>query len=418
MSLAKALEHIEFHHQSADGYIALAKKREDGHFDQYHYRAEEVSSKLSEWLGEDVYFSQNTFYKPSRRVENVRQLRALYVDVDCYLLNYTPDWVIGKMELELFGESVPEPNLIIYSGRGFVVVWLLNPIPAKALPLWQSVERHFASQFSFVGADSKATDASRILRVAGTVNSKSGAEVTVQYRHAHRYELRQLQHDYLPEITKKSKGRPRKIVQLFNIHKLYHARLLDLVKLLELRQNDLNQCRELFCFLYRYWSCCFLNDESEALQKVLELNSSFVRPLSEREVVRATQSAERAYHLKNDKKANELAIERGYPGAGYNVRNETIIEWLAITPEEQQHLSTIISKKEKQRRNTLYQRKKRRELGTVERKVYLTEQQERTNDKLQQLREALAANPKATQRELAQMLEVTTRYIRKLLAKL
>ncbi|BFH18400.1 hypothetical protein J6TS7_55680 [Paenibacillus dendritiformis] len=144
------------------------------------------------------------------------------------------------------------------------------------------------------------------------------------------------------------------------------------------------------------------------------MNSSFVRPLSEREVVRATQSAERAYRLRNDKKANELAIERGYPGAGYNVRNETIIEWLAITPEEQQHLSTIISKKEKQRRNTLYRRNER---GSVTRDVYLAEQQERTDSKLEELQQLLETNPESKASELAKLLGVSRSHLYRLLAK-
>ena len=108
-----ALEHILRHHAGADGWITLARW-EDGRYKQYHYRLEEIAAVLSEWLGDDVYFSQNTFYRPSRKIEYIRQLRALYVDVDCYLLNFDPDWVIGSMETGLFRDKLPDPFLTAF----------------------------------------------------------------------------------------------------------------------------------------------------------------------------------------------------------------------------------------------------------------------------------------------------------------
>jgi hypothetical protein len=41
----------------------------------------------------------------------------------------------------------------------------------------------------------------------------------------------------------------------------------------------------------------------------------------EREVIRATKSAEKAWKAKNSEEANRLAKEKGYPGAGYNLKN-------------------------------------------------------------------------------------------------
>jgi DNA-directed RNA polymerase specialized sigma24 family protein len=390
MELNRALEHMEFHHRGADGWITLARKA-GGKYIQRHYRYEEMREQLQEWLGEDVYFSQNTFHKPQRRIENIRQLRSLYVDVDQYLLNYSPEWVIGKMELELFGQKVPEPNIIIHSGRGFVIIWLHDPVPYMALPLWQAIEKHFSDQFELLGGDTRATDAARVFRLAGTVNSKSGEEVTVQYRHDYRYTLRQLQQDYLPEIPtdprKKNKGKPSKAVHLFNTYSLHYARLQDLVKLVELRKYDVKGHRETICFLYRYWSCCFLQDEDEALKQTLELNSEFLDPLPEREVIQATRSAEKAWRAKNDAEANRIAKEKGYPGAGYNISNRKLIEWLGITEEEQKHLSSIIGRREKYDRNNERRAKARREAGKLSRQEYLN-QAEKRRVEAQRMREA------------------------------
>lgn len=410
--LQKAVEHIEMHHHNADGWITLAKK-DGSKYIQHHYRMNEMREKLKEWLGEDVYFSQNTFHKPQRRIENIRQLRALYVDVDHYLLNFSPDWVIGKMELELFGQKVPEPNLIIHSGRGFVVIWLHEPVPHMALPLWQAIENHFSAQFSLLGGDTKATDAARIFRVAGSTSSKSGDEVTVQYRHNHRYVLRQLQYDYLPELqpqpTIKKRGKPGKVLYNYNASYLHFARVQDLIKLVALRKYDVYGYRETICFLYRYWTCCFLNDETEALRQTLELNSEFKEPLLEREVVRATKSAETAWQAKSNKTADRIAKERGYPGAGYNLSNKKIISWLDITPEEQKHFSTIIDKRTKYDRKNAKREKQRRDAGIMTRDTYL-EQAAARRVKARQMREE-----GMSLRTIAKALEVSAEGVRKML---
>ncbi|MED0675256.1 replication protein, partial [Aneurinibacillus thermoaerophilus] len=366
-------------------------------------------------------FTQNTFYIPQRRIENIRQLRALYSDIDFYLLNLNVEWILGSVELLIKDGVIPEPNLIIFSGRGIVFVWLLEPVPYQALPLWQALENYFSEKLAKIGADKKATDATRVFRLAGSTNGKNGEMVEVEYRHEHRYELRQLQRDYLPELDpdrKKKKGRPKKIVQLHNIYRLHFTRLRDLARLVELRGYDVSGYRETICFLYRYWSCCILNDPEEALRQTKAFNEQFTRPLPVKEVVRATKSAEKAWQARSNAEANRLAVEQGYPGAGYNISNKKLISWLDITPEEQQQLETIIDANKKQRRNTLYQREKRRSGGVQERSVYLEQQKEKTEDKLYLLRLALQKNPKAKQKELAQLLGVSDRYIRKLLKQI
>ena len=337
-SIDEAKRHVLFHHYKAAGWITLAQKDRDGSWRQYHYRPEQLASELSEWLGENVFFSQNTFFKPQRRIENLKQLRALYVDVDCHQLNYDPHWVVEKLNLEVFQETVPVPNFIIFSGRGLVCVWLIEPVPYQALPLWKAIQNHFYKHMEYVGADKKSIDSTRVFRVAGSTNSKNGKEVIIEYRHDYRYVLRDLQEEYLPELAPskaKKTGRKSKLVYLHNVRNLHYSRLLDLVKIAELRKYDLKGHRELVCFLYRYWSCCLTDDFEDSLAQMLEFNSEFKNPLRKSEVIKATKSAEKAWEAKNNVLANEEAIAKGYPGAGYNLKNSTIIKWLEVTPEEQ-----------------------------------------------------------------------------------
>lgn len=389
-----AIEHILRHHASADGWITLARL-EGKSYRQYHYRLEDISSVLSEWLGEDVFFSQNTFYRPSRKIEYIRQLRALYVDVDCYLLNLDPEWVIGSMENGLFQDKLPEPNIIIHSGRGLALVWLLEPVPAKALPLWQAVENYMVRQFKSFGGDAKASDAARILRVGGTVNSKVNEPVLVQYRHEHRYQLRDIEREYLPPLSPKklreqADAEAKVHHKMYKVYSLHYARLTDLVRLCELREWAVTGQREVILFLYRYWSCCFLADTEEALQGTLELNEQFTQPLPRREVVQATRSAEKAFYAKSNPEANAIAKEKGYPGAGYNVSNEKLIEWLGITEDEQKHMQTIIGKSVKYERNNLRRSEARRAAGRQTREQYIDTAHERRTQALRLRNEGMS----------------------------
>lgn len=402
-----AEQQLLFHHnpQNTSGWITLAKK--DPHtkrFRQYHYQPEELASALSDWMGEDVYYSQNSFYKPQRRIDNIRQLRTLYVDLDVYNMGMTPEWVLGKLEFEVFGQTLPEPNMIIFSGRGLVLVWYIDPLPIEAMPLWRAVETFFVEQLKEVGADTKATDPARIFRLAGSINSKNNAVVRADYRHDYRYDIHQLQYDYLPELSPKKlavkkRGRKTKIVRMFNVYTLHLSRARDIAKLVELRDGHIDDCRQNLLFLYRYFTCCFTDDPKKALDDTLSLNSEFRSPLSEREVRSATKSAERAWAARSDAKANEIAKSFGYPGAGYNMANRDIIDWLNITPEEQRHLSSIIGKDEKRRRNTEARRKKRREEGMKPREEYLSEAEQ----KRLLIRKAIEENPGMSIRSLAQL---------------
>lgn len=434
--LDAAQNHILFHHdpQTTDGYITIARKdRQSGRFEQFYYRPQELADHLTNVMGEDVFFSQNTFYRKARRIETIRQLRSLYVDLDFYIFNYNPEWILGKLEHEFYGQSIPEPNLIIFSGQGIVLIWMIDPVPYKALPLWQAVQNYLIKELKPLGGDPKAADAARVFRIAGSTSSKNGNEVSVNYRHDYRYALRDIQYDYLPELTPKldkpKPGRKKKVLHLFNIYSLHAARLKDLAKLVELRHGEMEGCRETVLFLYRYWTCCFTGDPQQALVQTLDFNQTFTRPLSQKEASKATVSAQKAWTAKNDAEANERAKAMGYPGAGYRISNAKLISWLGITEEEQKHMSTIIGPKEKNRRKReAYhadpESKKqavkayRRSKGMLEREAYLHSEKEKTDNKLQMLQEAIAENPRISIRKLAEKTGLSKSAVQRLKARL
>lgn len=105
----------------------------------------------------------------------------------------------------------------------------------------------------------------------------------------------------------------------------------------------------------------------EALSSIVyELNDRFIEPLKQSEVDAMIRSVDRAIEKfidyeqgirsGEDKRVSRKMKERG----GYWYTNETLIDMLDITEEEQRHLKTIIGTNEKYRRNNERRRKERR----------------------------------------------------------
>lgn len=335
INIDESKKHLQNLHKNSKGYITVASKNPG--YKQWHYKSEELIENAEEILNNiNAYVSQNTFYKPQRRIENIKELRAIYIDIDCHNTKYTKEAVKYFLEKDLYGSKIPRPNYLIDSGRGLYYIILIKPVPSMAMPLWYAIQRYLYNELKEFGADANALDPTRVLRVVGTINSKSNSCVEILDMDSYEYSLKEIQEEYLPEISEKrekKKGRPKKVVSLFNEYSLYHARVIDIAKICELRDYDVKGHRELILFLYRYFSCCFLSDPDEALDKALELNSMFKEPLPEKEVITDTRSAERAYEERK-----------------YKYTNAKLIKILDITLDEQQYLKTIISGKEKYRR--------------------------------------------------------------------
>ena len=169
----------------------------------------------------------------------------------------------------------------------------------------------------------------------------------------------------------------------FSTITLNFQRMWDLEKLCELRGWDVRGHREQILFLFRFHALLVYGKPEIAYKKMLELNDQFIEPYDR---VEDTYSAETMWCKIQDKtKAEEIrratGIKNGveYKRGGYFYRNQTLIELLEITAEEERHLSTIISELEKHRRKKnrkvarkQYQSQKRREAGQKTRKEYLT----------------------------------------------
>ena len=373
----QAIKNISILHEGDDGYIAVAAKKEKEYV-QYHYKVEDLQDHIGKAISLDanIYLTPNSFFIPKRKIENIRKLKALYIDIDYYnienLKGFDHERVLAILENDYFGQDVPEPSFAIFTGRGLAVYWLIEPVPIKVLPLWNAVQKYFLDKLKHMGADSKSIDSARIMRLAGSINDKTGERVKLyMYDENLIYTLRDIQNDYLPHLTPyvknpahRVKGKKSKIVNLYTLYSLHYARINDILKLQEIRDgycrnNDgvLQEKgqREFMCFLYRYWYCCYCNDTKQALQNTLEFNQGFKKPLTNKDVENITVQAEKAYEDWLLDSPNGI-----YKRGGYNYKNETLISILNITEDEMKVMTTIIGPDEKKRRKLVRERASRR----------------------------------------------------------
>lgn len=129
----------------------------------------------------DHYISQNLFTKwGGRKEKNLAGLTCCWVDLDYYKndsLMYLDDDVEAIDRILSISADHP-PSQIIRSGRGLLVRWIFDDfLPPQALPRWKHVQKALIAKFQDVGVDAGAIDCSRIFRVLGSRNAKSGKEV-------------------------------------------------------------------------------------------------------------------------------------------------------------------------------------------------------------------------------------------------
>jgi hypothetical protein len=177
-----------YHDTSRSGFVSLDSKR-----GQQWIEGSTPLATLGDALqnlrpGADAYYiSQGAFSKANRRAVNLLRMPVVFSDLDTYckdhLKQMSPAHLCGLILMTLEDLGLPEPSLVLSSGRGIHLKWLLStPVPQAGLLRWQAVQRELVAQLGQFGADGNAIDASRVLRLEGTVNKESGTVVRILHR--------------------------------------------------------------------------------------------------------------------------------------------------------------------------------------------------------------------------------------------
>lgn len=133
--------------------------------------------------GYDAYFALGRFNNDdSREADNVAQMRAFFLDLDC---GPTKDYADQPSALAALRSFVKQTKLtkpiIVNSGRGIHAYW---PLPAPITRAqWQPIADRFKSACKSLGLridGSVTADAARVLRVPGTGNHKDNPPKPVE----------------------------------------------------------------------------------------------------------------------------------------------------------------------------------------------------------------------------------------------
>ncbi len=385
-------------HKNSEGFITVAKMKK--HWQQYYFEGiNDLSINLND---KDVYISQNTFNNRSRRLTHLKELKALYIDIDCYKVNLSKEAVKYFMENDLYGQ-IPVPNMLVDSGRGLYYIIFLENTVAEDLPKWQLIEKYLYEKLKDLGADNKALDATRVLRVVGSTNSKNNSIVKVIDTYDYQYTLDEIIENYIPEVIEdrkekqkpkgiRKKGRKKKFVSLFNLYNLYYTRFKDIKKLVEIRNYEMTGYREITLFLIRYFLNVYHGDDDLVMEEVIEINNSFTEPLEINEVFNATRSG-----------------VIGATESVYKYSNDKLIKLLDITPSEQKEMATIIGKSEKYYRNNKNRRDNRRDENGLT---------QRESSKLNNENEILELKRKKyTLKQISEKLNLSIDYVKKVSRK-
>lgn len=401
-----------YHHAGSRGFFAHLVKDGRG-TRQRSYRIDHLPVVIDRAdPAKDNYISQAEFCRPNRRVVNLLRLNLNFIDLDFYAIDpggerfASPQQMAWVVRYFCEDERIPPPSLIAFSGRGLYLKWLYEgAIPRQAVPRWNALQRRLVELFAPFGADTRAKDASRILRLMGTTNTKSGEVVRVLHVETENGEPKRYGFDWLAyEILETDRGaiaearRQAKAdreardarrrleavgggrakgntsgLRKLSPMRLNWDRLEDLRKLAALRGWTEGGIPKGHRETYLFWSANFMLSSGAThpgqMFYEVEALAREVCPALVPEVRHALSTVYR-------KGLAHLAGERvEFNGRKYSPlytpRNQTLIDHFSITREEERQLGTIISEAEAAERDRKRHEVKRREAGAVERSAYV-----------------------------------------------
>ena len=348
---------------SFNGRIVLCYRRK-GNDGIYNVTRSDID-KLADFVSEmhisrnvDYYTTANSVCGVRRVTEDVFGLHNIVIDIDCHSekLNSTEllSAFIWRCARDLWNAGdCPEPNSIVFSGRGIQLWWAIEPASVKIqywykrMQSWlmdalQSVLDENPEQFEDISLDRSASiKLAGLFRLPFTVNTKTGRMGTAQILRKERYVLREMIESYVPAEYNPNKpvGRIRRAWAVTDeIEQVPEqeyvplasrdaevlrggstamaARVQQLIRLRALRNAPMGQeMRDRFCFTV-YCALLADNSQAEAWNKLLAFNEGFKEPLSisalQQQMATAT---ERKYRLTNTWVIDELVITEDEQGA-------------------------------------------------------------------------------------------------------
>lgn len=280
------------------------------------------AEEAGEWLSR-MHVSANADYYITKAQFKAAQtwdtgelfaLNAIWVDIDAH--SETPSFAESERVHSLLIHALPElagipvPNIMIYSGRGFHLVWLIEQCAAKLTFMHRTVSAYYGEVIRDLIAGFKLTKYSvdgsyganiaGLTRIPGTFNTHSNTYCTYEIIHRRRILLTE-QYDTAEYRSGKGAVISKRCCQFAPsaVQAAGELRVNTLLKLLELRTNW-EGYRDYFLLIL--FSACQMAGypNEEALRLALKANTQLKPALSEREVQSLLSTAvKKHYKMKN-----------------------------------------------------------------------------------------------------------------------
>ena len=345
-----------YHDTARQGFFSLLMATGEGSGKkQDSYRLSQMPVVLSMLdHSRDTWLSQAEFIKPNRRVVNLARIGLLFADLDTYREPWaqgrSPEQLAAAVMFRCYDEGVPPPSILVFSGRGVQAKWLLDgTLPRQALPRWNACQRYLIDRLAGLGADPAAKDASRVLRLVNTVNSKSGEVCRVIH------------------VEQGPDGEPIR----YNFEYLAEA-LLPVARWDIEADRKARADRRQFKLLPggQTGNLRTLNGRQLAWDRLEDLRT-LARELDPRWNYRSAE----LMTLYAKAKAHEAGEKVEFGGKQfaplYTPKNDTLISLFHITDDEQRKLRTLISRDMAAERHSEREKARRRAAGAVDRASYL-----------------------------------------------
>jgi hypothetical protein len=355
---------------------------------QRAFEADELETVLRMTAGQpNLYMSQAFFNRPVRAGAFVNYMTHSYSDLDFYRVpefaGLSPEAISREVQRHCDATGTPQPSAIVASGRGLYPKWFWDaPVTREGIGDMVGVNRALAKRLSRFGADPKATDAARILRITGTYHT--GAQRTVDLLHLEQrdghvvtYNAAAFARQIAPATVREPEGEMvmRPVGDLdrqarrdgtprhFTRESWHWAVVLDCYRLAASRWNGRvpEGWRDTFgfviaCQLARIYHPSVLAREIRAAVSLI-LDPDY----AQRDLISHCSTLLR--------QAREAFQCRRWTLV-YRYRKQDLMDMLAVTPAEERHMRALISEAEGYRRRQVRRAEERRAAGMVARADY------------------------------------------------
>jgi hypothetical protein len=208
------------------GFICIFQKTSTEIKRNIFYRKKErerLESFLHKTFGIDTYVSYSTYNskkkvegKAVRTQENIVQTYMLVQDLDYYKYGISDGDFLQSLGEMIRNEEILCPSYIISTGRGYQLVWLVEPFKNiknyTSDKNWRAIQNTLFDKLKGFNSDSVVKNPSAVVRLVGSKHRKTGNKVYGYLTNLHVFNLNDFMffHDIAP-LSDRKVAPPKKV---------------------------------------------------------------------------------------------------------------------------------------------------------------------------------------------------------------